>query len=42
MGRYAQTKNAIIALHYTSMTAKRGSLYAQNAAVTNTSDKKLK
>jgi hypothetical protein len=40
--RYAQTKNAVIGLDYTNITAKRGPLYAQNASVTSTSDKKLK
>jgi hypothetical protein len=42
MGRYAQTKNVVIGLDYISMTAKKGPLYAQNAGVTGTSDKKLK
>jgi hypothetical protein len=41
MGRYAQTKNAAIDLDYTSMTAKRGPLYAQDADVTSTSDKEI-
>ena len=38
-GQYAQTKNAVIGLDYTIMTAKRGPLYAQNAGVTSTSDR---
>ena len=41
MEQYAQTKNAVIGLDYTSMTAKSGPLYAQNAGVTNTSDKEI-
>jgi hypothetical protein len=42
MGRSAQTKNAVIGLDYTSIIAKRGPLYAQNANVTSTDEKKLK
>jgi hypothetical protein len=38
MGQYAQTRNAVIGSDYTSMTAKRGPLYALNAGVTSTSD----
>ena len=42
MGQYAQTRNAVIGLDYTIMTAKRGPLYAQNADVTSTSEKAIK
>jgi hypothetical protein len=42
MGRFAQTKNAAIGLDFTSMTAKRGRLNAQNAGVIGTSDKEMK
>jgi hypothetical protein len=42
MAQYAQTKNAATALDYISTTTKKGHLYAQNADVTNTSDKESK
>jgi hypothetical protein len=38
MGQFAQIKNAAIGLDFTSMTAKRGHLNAQNAGVIDTSD----
>jgi hypothetical protein len=42
MGRSAQTRNAVIGLDYTSMTAKKGPLYALNADVISISDVETK
>jgi hypothetical protein len=42
MGRFAQTRNAVIDSDYTSMMAKSGPLYALNAGVISTSEKEIK